>query len=97
MCSPWSGETGAAGVQIRQLLLDLVRVLQSQDFRYGQPQVGMIQITSRFVANINFKGSLDSFFFEARRSLSFGLATPEQMFAVRSEVRIGRVTAPRSV
>ena len=36
----------------------------------------------RFVANINFKGTLDSFFFEARRSLAFGLATPEVMFAV---------------
>ena len=39
----------------------------------------------RFVANINFKGTLDSFFFEARRSLAFGLATPEVMFAVTVE------------
>ena len=83
--SPWSGETGAAGVQIRQLLLDLVRLLHSQDFR--------------FVANINFKGTLDSFFFEARRSLSFGLPSPETMFAVslnRSD-RLRVISAPPEV
>ena len=83
--SPWSGETGAAGVQIRQLLLDLVRLLQSQDFR--------------FVANINFKGTLDSFFFESRRSLSFGLPSPETMFAVslnRSD-RLRVISAPPEV
>ena len=65
--NPWTGETGAAGVQIRQLLLDLVKLLQTHNFN--------------FVANINFRGAADSLFFESGLS-NFSLATPEEMFAI---------------
>ena len=40
--SPWTGQTGPDGVKLRKLLLDLVKLLQSQDLN--------------FVANINFAG-----------------------------------------
>ena len=66
-------------MQVRRLLLDLIAALQAQDFRSAP---AARHTAPRFVANINFKGTLDSFFFEARRSLSFGLAAPEAMFAV---------------
>ena len=82
--SPWSGETGAAGVQLRQLLLDLVKLLQTQYFK--------------FVANINFKGTSDCFFFEPR-SCPFGLPTPELMFAIslnRTD-RLRLIAAPSDV
>ena len=53
--------------QIRQLILDLVKLLQSQNFK--------------LVANINFRGAADSLFFESRLS-SFQLPSPEEMFLV---------------
>ena len=65
--NPWTGETGAAGVQIRQLLLDIVKLLQTHNFN--------------LVANINFRGAADSLFFESRLT-SFSLATPEEMFVI---------------
>ena len=82
--SPWSGETGAAGVQLRQLLLDLVKLLQTQNFK--------------FVANINFKGTSDCFFFEPK-NCPFGLPTPELMFAIslnRTD-RLRVISAPSDV
>ena len=61
--------------QIRQLLLDLVKMLQTQNFQ--------------FVANINFRGAADSLFFESHQSGGggpgasvFSLARPEEMFAI---------------
>ena len=65
--NPWNGETGQQGVQLRQLLLDIVKLFQTQNFK--------------LIANVNFRGSTDSLFFESRVQ-SFGLATPEEMFAV---------------
>ena len=64
-------------MEVRRLLLELLAALQAQDFRWPPSST-----PPRFVANINFKGTLDSFFFEAQRSPAFGLATPEAMFAV---------------
>ena len=54
-------------MQLRQLLLDIVKLFQTQNFK--------------LIANVNFRGSTDSLFFESRVQ-SFGLATPEEMFAV---------------
>ena len=48
-------------------MLNLVKLLQTQNFK--------------LVANINFRGSADSLFFESKVS-AFSLATPEEMFAV---------------
>ena len=65
--NPWNGETGQPGVQLRQLLLDIVKLFQTQNFK--------------LVANINFRGSADSLFFESKVQ-SFSLATPEEMMMV---------------
>ena len=47
--------------------MDLVKLFQSQNFKY--------------IASINFRGAADSLFFEVKQQ-SFGLATPEEMFAL---------------
>ena len=44
-----------------------MKLFQSQNFKY--------------IASINFRGAADSLFFEVKQQ-SFGLATPEEMFAL---------------